>query len=160
MKRKMIVGTLFSVFLYIHVYSQLQVGGNFGFGASNNYMSLDISPEVSYSLSQYVTLGTSPFYLYNKSTTTAYWSKMYGFRVFAEAHYKIAFLRTEYEYSWYSNSEKTKSSLSSLPIGIGVTTAISSRAVAYVMVLYDILYDEAVAVQTNPIFRTGVRYKF
>lgn len=143
------------------VFSQIDLGGTCGFGITNNFLSLDVAPELSYSFIEHMKVGVSPFLLYNSDLGSTYWNMMYGGRIFAEYHFTFnVLIHAEYELSRISDSEGFSKVVSSLPIGIGGTTALTTRSEAYALILYDVLYDEKWAIRTNPMFRAGVRYRF
>lgn len=152
-----IIATLFS----LQSFSQIELGGTCGLGISNNIFSCDVAPELSYRTLEHLKFGVSPFVLYNKDMSYDYWSMVYGGRVYAEYQFDFnVFLHAEYEISNISNSEGWNKTVTALPIGIGGVTDISERMAAYVLILYDVLYDETYAIRTNPTIRAGVRYKF
>ncbi len=161
MFKKVILSTIFILILFPKVYSQVNLGGMFGLGITNNYLNVDLAPEVSYTFIEHLQVGVSPFLLYNKDMSSAYWMMMYGGRIFGEYHFDFnIFVHAEYELSHLSDAENNQATVNSLPIGLGGTTDLSQNTEAYAMVLYDLLYDEAWSIRTNPMFRVGVRYKF
>lgn len=161
MRQKRFFVSIIAILLSLQSFSQIEVGGTCGLGISNNIFSCDVAPELSYTTFDHLKFGVSPFWMYNKDMTYDYWSKVYGGRVYAEYHFDFnVFLHAEYEVSNISNSEGWKKTVTALPLGIGGTTSVSDRMEVYMLVLYDVLYDEVYAIRTNPTLRAGVRYKF
>lgn len=161
MFKKVILSTIFILILFPKAYSQLNVGGMFGLGITNNYLNVDLAPEVSYSFIENLKVGVSPFVLYNKDLSSNYSMLMYGGRIFGEYQFDFnIFVHAEYEVSHLSDSENNHAIIYALPLGVGAISDLSQQTEAYVMVLYDFLYDEVWAIRTNPMFRVGVRYKF
>ena len=161
MFKKVIIATIFILFFFPKSYSQINMGGMFGLGITNNYLNVDLAPEMSYSFFENLQVGASPFLLYNKELSSPSWMMLYGGRIFSEYHFDFnIFVHAEYELSHLSDSENNHAIVNSLPIGVGATTEMSDRMEVYALVLYDLLYDERWAIRTNPMFRVGVRYKF
>ena len=160
MLKKKVFISIVSLLISINCFSQMQLGGTFGLGITNNYFSADIAPELSYTLVKHLKVGASPFILYNRNMSSTYWTMMYGGRMFAEYHFDFnVFVHAELEYSIVSDSEGYSDDVWSLPLGIGGSTAVTEHLEAYALILYDVLYDEAWAFRTNPMFRAGVRYR-
>ncbi len=161
MQKKRLFYLLASLIFSLNCFSQVDVGGTCGIGITNNYLSVDFAPEITYTFISHIKVGGSPFWLYNKELSSSYWTQMYGARVFAEYHFDFnVFVHAEYEYSLLSDSEGYHATLTSLPIGVGGTTRLTERTDVYALVLYDVLYDEALSGRTNPMVRAGVRYHF
>ena len=148
MFKKVILSTIFILMLFSKVYSQVNVGGMFGLGITNNYLNVDLAPETSYTFIKNLRVGASPFFLYNKDLSSSYWMMMFGGRIFGEFHFDFnIFVHAEYEFSHLSDAENNQATVNSLPIGLGGTTELSDRMEAYALVLYDVLYDKAWSIQ-------------
>lgn len=161
MRKKLLISLLIGLFSTQICFSQIELGGTFGAGITNNYLTIDIAPEISYTAFTHWNIGVSPFFIYNSHLSSSYWSKMYGGRIFTQYRFDFnIFVHAEFEVAHVSNSEGASKILNALPLGVGGFTSITENTEAYAMVLYDVLYDEAWATRTNPMFRIGVRYKF
>lgn len=161
MIKKYLFVLLVGIILDVSCFSQVELGGTCGFGITNNYLTIDAAPEVSYRFIEHLRVGFSPFILYNSDLSSSYWTRMYGTRVFGEYHFDFnVFVHAEYEIANISDSEGYSANMDAFPIGIGGTTALTEHSEAYLLILYDVLYDESWAIRTNPMFRAGVRYRF
>ncbi len=161
MLKKLILFLLALFFLGQTAFCQFKLGGTCGAGITNNYLTVDVAPEGTYTWWDHLTVGGAPFFLYNSHLSSNYWSKKYGGRIFAQYRFDFnIFVHAEYEIANVSFSEGSKATVQAFPIGIGGFTDITSRMEAYALILYDIMYDEAWATRTNPMYRVGVRYKF
>lgn len=158
---KKLIFIILTLFIFEPAFSQFNLGGTCGAGITNNYMTIEIAPEGSYTWWQHFTVGCSPFFLYTSHLISDYWSKKYGGRIFAQYQFDFnIFVHAEYEIANISFSEARNATVQALPLGIGGFTSITEKTEAYALVLYDVLYDEAWSTRTNPMYRVGVRYKF
>ncbi len=140
-------------------YSQITTGGNIGLNIVNNVIIVDLSPEIGYSFVEPVLVGVSPFILYAQHLQTGTKEVLYGARAFGEYKHQIgAFAHAEYEISKLWVTEGVQKAVHAAPVGGGFESPLGNNTVAYIMVLYDILYKEGISYKQNPIIRAGIRH--
>ncbi len=141
---------------FFTAYSQLYTGGEFGINY-NNGLYVDVAPLVGYKNDD-VRVGVSPVFSYFKANNEDPLYSM-GSRVFGEYTIaKGAYLHAEVE-ALNTEVNNNRQWVYALPLGAGYRYAISSKATAYSMILYDVLLDPE-SPKENPIIRAGVNYAF
>lgn len=148
-----------AILLGVQSQAQMQTGGNIGVNVINNVLIVDFAPELSYSFIQNTTAGISPFVIYSQNMQTKVSQFLVGGRVFGE--YKTdfgAFAHAEFEATKPYTNEGYQKTIYAAPLGGGFESELSNNTVAYVMVLYDMLYKPDISLRQNPIVRAGIRY--
>lgn len=153
--------TLFLIIWSMSVSAQLSTGGTFGVFYTNNIFQIDVAPEINYHFTERYVVGFSPFLLYSKNTLQNIQAYIFGSRIYGNyVLFPSLFLHMEYEYSKMWTNEGFGKTIHAAPIGLGYENEISQNAVAYLLVLFDVLYNPDISIRQNPIIRAGVRYKF
>lgn len=159
-KHGIIISIIISFFVH-SAYAQITTGGNIGVNVVNNVLIIDFAPEIGYEIIDNASAGFSPFVVFAQNFQSNASNTIFGARIFTE--YKIdlgIFAHAEYEISSSVTSEGLSKVTHAAPIGGGYETEIATNTVAYIMVLYDVLYKVDFSYRTNPIIRAGVRYSF
>ncbi len=137
----------------------IYTGGSFSGNYDNRGFYLDVSPLIGYRIGIY-DFGVSPFYSYSERDDIS--SYTYGSRLFTQAtFYRDIYAHAELQ---LTNMEKPGTDddrkwAASFPVGAGYRRRLDRRTTAYAMVLYDLAMDDDSPAH-NPLFRTGINYRF
>jgi hypothetical protein len=143
-------------------------GGGFGLGFGSAQDFISVSPVIGYSLTKKLMAGTSFMYRYTNFKAVNPSLKLTDYAVSPFARYMVYkgfFLQTEYEFLNYENiaafPETRRDTFGSFLAGGGLIQPIGSKAVFYVMALYNFSYEQPVPGRVAPydsplVLRAGV----
>jgi len=120
---------------------KIVLGGNVGLSFENNFLYLNLSPNLGYQITEKLTLGTGVSYIYSSFNGVSFHN--YGANFFSR--YKIfdqIFAMAQYELLNYdSGLESGRENYSTLLLGGGLAQPIGGNAYLVVSALYNVLYD-------------------
>lgn len=145
------------------LFNKINVGGNIGFGFSNNYSYINFQPRVSYQLLKWIIPGISFTYQYSRQKYSNYDLKYntWGPGLFAYIYpVKFAYAHIEYQHLWYNQINtspagvRLKDSNDYLLLGAGVRIPVSSNMYLNASILFNVL-DDKYNIYQNPIYSVG-----
>ena len=133
---------------------KIYFGGGGGLSVGSNQTNISVFPQVGYKITQNYSAGVGITYQYvrlgepfNQSLSNYGWSIFNRYNItrqfFAYAEYE----RLNYEFFFTSTESTDRFSNDALFVGGGYSEAIGGRSAFNVMVLYNVLYDEADVIQ-------------
>lgn len=139
--------------------SSVYIGGSVSANQDNSGYYIDASPLIGYRQG-ILDVGGSPFYSYSDRNDRQ--RRTYGGRAFTQiTFYPNIYAHGEVQLTNMGrrNDEDDRRWILAFPVGAGYRYSINSRTKAYAMVLYDLALEDD-SPSMNPMFRTGITYRF
>ena len=141
-----------------------ELGGSFGFGFGDSQTSLNVSPQVGYRLTNYLTVGGGPSYAYYKYKHLDIKSNYLGLNAFARLHpiqYLQVFVQPEIFRRWgkIGNVKDVEKTFGALLVGGGVLIPVV-RGGILVSVYYDVIQNDYSPYKDDLMYSVGYTFYF
>jgi hypothetical protein len=148
----------------------LAVGGGFGLGIGNRFVSVSVAPEVGYFLvPSRLLLGGRFYYNYYKDSYYDVKSHLYGGGpymrgyiykgLFAQAEYELSSVEIFYVDNFGNVSGSARQTYNAFLVGGGYHHNFDAGVGFYISILYNVLQNTDF-IYPNPSIRTGITYSF
>lgn len=127
--------------------SRWRLGGNIGFGISDDFTNINIAPKIGYALTQALTVGGGMSYNYYENKRYDFSENYFGMHLYASVHpiqYISIFVQPEGQRRWGSDRWGRSESqfLPCLLVGGGIVIPTGYRSSMSVTVYYDVIQDD------------------
>lgn len=128
-------------------YGRWQLGGNVGFGFSDDFTNINIAPKIGYSVTRGITVGGGVSYNYFENKRYDFNENYFGMNVFVSVHpiqYISVFVQPEGQRRWGSDRWGRSESefLPCVLIGGGLVIPTGPRGGMSVTFYYDVVQNE------------------